>query len=412
MDVHICTTLTDAAKEILVRSYAIFQVPTATACKIQQAHQQAVQFFDSINVANGKNNPCNSLQSSSSSSSSSSCCCSQDDRHRYEHQKIVNGHLFGFNEPSSAKQLFRAFVHSPHQPWPSLSLSSSVSESDDDVDHNSFRQSSIDLVNDLHKILVGCYQSIISISSVRQQQQQAKQQQQKQHDRTKKRKRHLFDEQQQQKIPDLHYEMNDGNRDYNGDGLRTSSQTCATRLPPPILIPQFDDNINENIAKIQKHLNENLLCPLDYFLYHNRHALKNYDEVVKGGNSSSVLVSNCTEHIDRGRLIVVCLTNVPGLEVLDLERLRNLCHRDDDRNSCFVCPETIVHNYNLYHDVDEMKMNLVCIMAGDQLDRDLVSLLGLKGEATTSGPALVPACVHRVRNNLKRARLSISYELR
>mmetsp|Transcript_2516 Transcript_2516/g.5478 ORF Transcript_2516/g.5478 Transcript_2516/m.5478 type:complete len:418 (+) Transcript_2516:79-1332(+) len=404
--IHICTTLTDAAKEIMTRSYAIYQVPTTTSCKIRQAHQQAVQFFDSINTTN--TNPYNTMQSPSSSSSSS-CCCSQNNRHKYEYQNIVDGHLFGYNEPSTAKQLFRAFVHSPHQPWPTLAESSSVSESKDDITHNLFRQSSIDLVDDFHKILVGCYQNIISISSVRQQQKKKKPQ-----NRTKKRKRCFFDDQQPQNLQqDFHDGTNDGNRSSNDDDLDGSSQTTAAPLPPPCS-SQFDDNINENTTIIQKLVSQRHLCPLDYFLYHNRRALKNDD--VGGKNSSSVLIPNCTEHIDRGRLIVVCLTNVPGLEVLDLERLRNLCHHDDDRDSCFVCPETIVHNYNLYHDVEEMKTNLVCIMAGDQLHRDLVSLLGLKEEeeieVTAASAVQVPPCVHRVRNNLKRARLSISYELR
>jgi isopenicillin N synthase-like dioxygenase len=41
---------------------------------------------------------------------------------------------------------------------------------------------------------------------------------------------------------------------------------------------------------------------------------------------------------------------------------------------------------------------LICILTGDQLSQ----LTGTK----------TPACIHRVRNRLKRARLSISYELR
>jgi len=109
-------------------------------------------------------------------------------------------------------------------------------------------------------------------------------------------------------------------------------------------------------------------CPLDYFLYH--------------GNKPNA--ASCSEHVDRGVLICVCLTNVPGLEVLP----RN--------QETFVCPEIQIHNDNFYRDRQACS-GLVCIMAGDQLK--------------LTHPEL-KACVHRVRNDLKQARLSITYELR
>lgn len=108
------------------------------------------------------------------------------------------------------------------------------------------------------------------------------------------------------------------------------------------------------------------LCPLDYFLYH--------------GDKPNAI--SCSEHVDRGMLICVCLTNVPGLEV-----------RDD---SAFVCPEVVTHNADLYRDRQALS-GLICIMAGHQLQQ---TLPGAK------------ACVHRVRNDLKQSRLSLSYELR
>jgi isopenicillin N synthase-like dioxygenase len=109
-------------------------------------------------------------------------------------------------------------------------------------------------------------------------------------------------------------------------------------------------------------------CPLDYFLYH--------------GDTPNAI--NCSEHVDRGILICVCLTNVPGLEVLP---------RDSHR---FTCPEIQTYNASLYRE-RQACTDLVCIMAGDQLKI-------LHPE--------VKACIYRVRNELRQSRLSITYELR
>ena len=111
-------------------------------------------------------------------------------------------------------------------------------------------------------------------------------------------------------------------------------------------------------------------CPLDYFFYHN--------------NNQDPESENCSEHIDRGALICVCLSAVPGLEV----RQKN--------SDTWFCPESLIHNASLYQEKEPVS-GLICIMAGDQL----TEFVGQK-----------IACVHRVRKNLKRARLSISYELR
>lgn len=109
-------------------------------------------------------------------------------------------------------------------------------------------------------------------------------------------------------------------------------------------------------------------CPLDYFLYH-------------GDKPNAV---SCSEHVDRGVLICVCLTRVPGLEVLP---------RDSDG---FICPELQTHDASLYRERQACS-DLVCIMAGDQLRQIYPE---------------VKACMHRVRNDLKQSRLSITYELR
>jgi isopenicillin N synthase-like dioxygenase len=117
-------------------------------------------------------------------------------------------------------------------------------------------------------------------------------------------------------------------------------------------------------------------CPMDYFLYNNQ-------------ESKAI---NCSEHVDRGLLIAVSLTDVPGLEVKSRSRLSK-------ENIAWICPEIRVHNSRLYREAaDSSISDYICIMSGGQL-------------AASIG-ADVPPCVHRVRQKLKRSRLSISYELR
>ena len=264
-DLNISTNLTDAARDILEHSFAVYKVPTATAQSIKVAWNEARQFF---------------------AEPSTDC------------QKIVNGNLHGYNEPSNAKQLFRAFCFSNNQPWPT----------------DSFRTASTHVAKDLHHMLVQCYQEI-----------------------------------QQQ----------------------SSLEPVSKRTEPPL-------RKRPRLSPIDIPLTacETTKCPLDFFFYHAK-------------DPSAV---NCSEHIDRGVLIVVCLTNVPGLEV------KIASHRSDkEQSSLFVCPEVVTHNANLYQETEPCS-GLVCIMAGDQLSQ-MVS--GSNG-----------ACAHRVRENLKRARLSISYELR
>ena len=119
-------------------------------------------------------------------------------------------------------------------------------------------------------------------------------------------------------------------------------------------------------------------CPLDYFLYHNE-------------DPNAV---NCSEHVDRGFLIAVSLTDVPGLEVLTKSRATN-----QEGSATWICPETRVYNSRLYKEAADSSMSdLVCIMSGGQL--------------TEAFGANFSPCVHRVRKELRRARLSISYELR
>jgi hypothetical protein len=139
------------------------------------------------------------------------------------------------------------------------------------------------------------------------------------------------------------------------------------------------------------HQNDNIShpgnCPLDYFLYH--------------GHADPAVASNCTAHVDRGFLIAICLTNnSPGLEVLPASSGMS---GSDNSNAAYgeyryVCPEDSMQRASLYTETSSYT-NLICILAGDQWRQ-------LDPETT------VQACVHRVRNNLRASRLSISYELR
>jgi len=136
-------------------------------------------------------------------------------------------------------------------------------------------------------------------------------------------------------------------------------------------------------------------CPLDYFLYHG------------GTSTAGGSAPNCSEHVDRGSLICVSLTDVLGLEVLP-------------RGSAnFVCPEVLSCGEALRRDRGSAGCgDLVCVMAGDGL-AEACGIRGRRGfdiEASASGQGggeeMLRACVHRVREELERARLSVTYELR
>ena len=121
-------------------------------------------------------------------------------------------------------------------------------------------------------------------------------------------------------------------------------------------------------------------CPLDYFLYHNQ--------------SDGV---NCSEHVDRGVLICISLTNVAGLEVFS----------NDAEDGNWSCPEHIFINEQLYQEREVGCSNMLCILSGDQLKKVLQG----DDNMTTQFRGL-NACIHRVKRKLSAARLSISYELR
>lgn len=233
----VCQTTIEAADCIRRHSFAVVRADAGLVLSLEAARTSALSYLSSLGQ---QDDDASSLA-------------------RY--QVIHKGHLFGFNEPSSAKYLFRAYMGHELQPWPNEEL----------------RQASQEVARGLHALLMDCW-------------------------------KHL-----------------------------TVDDICTV---------------------------DSRDCPLDYFYYHGR-------------NNNAV---NCSEHVDRGVLICVCLDKTPGLEVYSREKDAFLCPREE------VGEEEEINNNGA----------LICILAGDSLRRF----------------CNVPACAHRVRNSLPRPRLSISYELR
>jgi len=278
-DYTVTNNLYDAAAEIQRSSFTVLRLPPSTARKLEEAWREAIKLFHQTP--------------------------------RLEWTRIVQGHLYGYNVPSSAKRLFRAFPFSTDQPWP----------------NDTFRQASRSVADELRKLLMDILIKLHETNSTSQKMQEEKKEVSAIRD--KKRKRQHQD--------------------------------------PPLSIMENDNTLAVDAAR----------SPLDYFFYHNQ-------------EPSAV---NCSEHVDRGLLIAVSLTDVPGLEVL----VNSTVEESDSWR--WTCPETKVYNSRLYEEVNDSSISdLVCIMAGGQLAEAIA--------------ADVPACVHRVRQNLKRSRLSISFELR
>jgi len=120
---------------------------------------------------------------------------------------------------------------------------------------------------------------------------------------------------------------------------------------------------------------------------------------------------NCSEHVDRGILICISLTNVLGLEVM-LQPITAVDNVGSCHSRVFVCPEKIAVGRKGLDDGNVAGCtDLVCILSGDQL-KDAVRNNSVNGCLNSSASGRLGACVHRVRSNLERARMSITYELR
>ena len=363
---EVTETIREAADQIFSHSFAVYRVHPASAAKIQAAYKTAVGFFRESSVSTTKS--------------------SQDDvngnitRRRRDlverYRRVKNGNLYGYNIPLESKELYRTW----HNPAPEITREyhggDKKQEEKQQLDNfrnqqpwpsDEFCVASFHLAKELHQLLSECLQHMIVLG-------------------------HSMHEQKRNNVE------NDASFSKSSREHRQQRKIKSSSPPPKkrfrtsadVAPDHFDArNENDSISNICDNESDekdllwpsfrSSLCPLDFFFYHNR--VPN--------------AVNCSEHIDRGALIVVCLTDVPGLEV----------HSSASQTFSFQCPERLVHNENLYQErMDDLCCSdLVCIMAGDQLSKVL----------TLSKSTLTPnACVHRVRNPLKCARVSMSYELR
>jgi hypothetical protein len=365
---EVTETIADAASEILSHSFAVYRVEAATAAKIRAANRTAVGFFRETRIA-------------TTSAPSDDVTVNNNIRAFLErHRRVKNGNLYGYNVPLQSKELFRTWYQSDscfktenngsnknndqeeeeleyfrdQQPWPS----------------NEFCVASFHLAKDLHRLLLECLQQMTI--------QNEKKDANEHNDMSLSKPTQDHSQQRRKLIPSV-------------PPPRKRFRVSSNATPEPF-DNESDNDTRTNIGNDgDEKTNMSWLsslrpscCPLDFFFYHNR--IPN--------------AVNCSEHVDRGALVVVCLTDVPGLEV----------RSSASQTSSFHCPEVLIHNENLYRErTDDLCCpGIVCIMAGDQLSR-LLSSSNAADAATTTTPR---ACVHRVRNPLNRPRLSISYELR
>jgi len=269
-----------------------------------------------------------------------------------KYRRVHNRALYGYNVPSDAKLLFRSICSDEAQargvqPWP------------DDSDGGELRRSSMDTASRLHALLIDCLDELNAVAA-----------------------------------EEACGNISTTSRSFTGPqpagpalGAGHSRNRKRQRLSSPT--GHVENQCNSCNVFIPRSMKEAQYCPLDYFLYNNK-------------NSSSKEHVNCSDHIDRGVLICVSLTHVPGLEVLCNESKR------------YVCPELLSKDEALIGERRSGCSDLVCVMAGYQLKEALAIGVGIgrKGEDMHMRMLNTSACVHRVRNRLERARLSITYELR
>ncbi|CAJ1937592.1 unnamed protein product [Cylindrotheca closterium] len=292
-----------AAREILQKSFCIFQSNPTVRNQISRSRSEALKILDRPLLFESLSRSC--------------------------HQ-VIDGNLHGFHLPSNAKRLFRAFPSSKLQPWP----------------NSTFKSSSQDLSASLHGILVDILNKLRELS--------------------------------ESKSGDYGTETNPKPNQLTDNKTTLQSRRKRKRGWEESNTKSAKAVPTDNTYSVPTTVKETTKCPLDYFFYHN--------------NDSRYI--NCSEHIDRGALICICLSSTtPGLEVLPRGA------------NGFVCPEeTLIDHNNLDDERNDddaaaaAASELICVMAGDQLG----TMLGKERMA----------CVHRVRNDLPRPRLSISYELR
>ena len=413
----ICKNPHEAANSILTHSFAIYRVDCDTHQSLVKAWKASRHFLCHVHT-NSFTSRCTKdegvLLPPAISSSLVAEAAREEKHYLKKYRNIYKGNLYGLNFPSSAKLLYRAFFsHNSYrnqrgkeeddatcedgkdneslkvcqqqqqqQPWP------------DDFDGGELKHCSTDLSARLHDILVNCAEEIQHVV--------------KQHEtesirppsspsspsslnQTRKRKmRHLS-----------HDTTDDGatshlfkatKRQYQPINLVHNSNDCASdkiKLKAKQVQSSSSAATEMTTTETSKTFTRSTLCPLDYFLYHNM-------------NANAI---NCSEHIDRGVLICISMTNIQGLEIFS--------NTDQE----WICPERLSQFEFLHSDNEAGCSSLICILSGDQLlnvlqeEENGVMDSNKLNAYKHSFPGLVP-CIRRVKNKLSRARLSISYELR
>jgi hypothetical protein len=106
----------ELAALILQQGFAVLSIDEDTTKIFQQAAKSALAFILEEEE-----------ESSDHSDADGNVYVEHTNKNKYAYQRLsTNGHLMGYNEPSPAKQLFRAFFdkESEPQPWPNSSLQS------------------------------------------------------------------------------------------------------------------------------------------------------------------------------------------------------------------------------------------------------------------------------------------------
>ena len=253
---------------------------------------------------------------------------------KQQYQVMDQGHLVGFHEPSPAKYLYRALFHSDTTENPSSTLQDHPRQP---WHSNTFQQAATEGGSSLHCMLLQILERLVelglgTVSAV--------------------------------------------NPNSSRAGRKRKSATIQHKsIDKKDSQPYWDT------------------CPMDFFFYHNQQQQDQPRQAHSPKDSS--VVPNCTPHVDRGVLIVVVLTDVPGLVV-----------QSKDEN--IHCPE-MDHATLLQKD----EYRLACVLAGGQLEQYMAARLEQDRTVYESGKSIsLPPCVHWVKNDLDKPRVSISYELR
>ena len=362
---EVAETIEDAALQVLTHSFSVYRVEADTAAKIRAAYRMAVGFFHETTIATTR--------------------ATSDNTNFFleRYRSVKQGNLYGYNVPLRSKELFRTWYDSD---WCShetdSNRNSDMELEEQELEHfriqqpwpsNEFCEASFVLAKDLHRLLLGCLKQIRALHGNFSPNNRLEENETSENDDVPVRQ-----PPQNQRLDRRHNSSFPPPKKRLRVSLDCNSAPFDSKCDN-VIGTNDDDLVGGNKTRSLCPSIRPTLCPMDFFFYHNR--IPN--------------AINCSEHVDRGALIVVCLTEVPGLEV----------RSSASRTQSFQCPEVFLHNRALYREriEDLCCPGIVCIMAGDQLIRFLSS------EQKATAPS---ACVHRVRNPLKRARLSISYELR